>query len=132
VTDVVVMLDSVPQVEPEQPEPERVQVTPLFAESFWTEAVKFAAVETRTAADVGLTETEMGGGAAVMVIEAEADLVPSATEVALRVTVAGVGTEAGALYVTEEEVTTVRVPQVEPEQPEPERVQVTPLLAGSF
>ncbi len=36
----------VPQAEPEQPEPERVQVTPLLAESFCTEAVKFAVVET--------------------------------------------------------------------------------------
>lgn len=96
-TEVVVTLESAPQAEPEQPEPESAQVTPLLAESFWTEAVKFDVVEIRTEADVGLTETEIGGGAAVTVIEAEPDLVASATEVALMVTVGGVGTVAGAL-----------------------------------
>jgi len=90
-------LESVPQAEPEQPEPERVQVTPLFAESFCTEAVKFAVVETCTEEEVGLTETEMGGGVAVKVMEAEADLEVSETEVAVRVTEGGVGTAAGAL-----------------------------------
>ena len=40
------MTVKVPQVEPEQPEPERVQVTPLLAGSFCTKAVKFAVVDT--------------------------------------------------------------------------------------
>jgi hypothetical protein len=75
----------------------RLQLTPLFCESFCTEAVKLAVVETWTDVDVGLTETEIGGGAVVMVIAAEADIVPLATDVAVSVTLAGVGAVAGAL-----------------------------------
>jgi len=48
-------------------------------------------------AEVGLMETEMGTGPALMVMVAGADFVPSATEVAVSVTVAGVGTAAGAV-----------------------------------
>ena len=87
---------SVPQAAPEHPAPKRVQVTPLFCKSFCTEALKLAAVDTCTEADVGLTETEIESGAAVTVMTAAADFVPSVTEVALRVTVAGTGTAAGA------------------------------------
>jgi hypothetical protein len=43
-----------------------------------------------------LTETEIAG-AAVTVMVAMADFVPSATEVAVSVTVAGAGTLAGAM-----------------------------------
>jgi len=39
---------------------------------------------------------------------------------------AGLGTAAGALYVTELEVMLVSEPQVAPLQPAPERAQVTP------
>lgn len=39
----------------------------------------------------------MGRGAGVTVMAAEADLVPSLTDVALRITEAGDGTEEGAL-----------------------------------
>jgi hypothetical protein len=60
-------------------------------------AVKPADRETWTEVEVGLTETEMGGGAAVTVIVAAADFVPSLTEVAVSVTVGGAGTAAGAL-----------------------------------
>jgi len=42
-------------------------------------------------------ETEMGTGPALMEMVAGADFVPSATEVAVSVTVAGVGTAAGAV-----------------------------------
>ncbi len=94
-TEVVVTLVSVPQAAPEHPAPERAQVTPLFCESFCTEAVKLATVETCTEVDVGLMETAMGG-AAVRVMIADADFEPSATEVAVSVTVGGVGTVAGA------------------------------------
>jgi hypothetical protein len=38
-----------------------------------------------------------GGGAAVTVIVADADFVPSETEVAVSVTIGGVGTLAGAM-----------------------------------
>ena len=124
---------SVPQAAAVQPVPERVQVTPLLAESLRTEAVSRAGVEDWTVRDGGLTETEIGsGGAAVTVMAAADDLVASATEVATRESVAGAGTDAGALYVTEVRVMFVNVPQLAAEQPEPERVQVTPLLAGSF
>ena len=88
---------SAPQVAPEHPAPERDQVTPLFCESFCTVAVKLAVVDTCTESEVGLTETEIGGAAAVMVIVAAADFVPFATEVAVSVTVAGDGTAAGAV-----------------------------------
>ena len=96
-TDEVVSLESVPQAAPEQPEPDSVHVTPWLAESFCTAAVKFAVVETCTEEEVGLTETEMGGGAAVTVMAAEADFEVSETEVAVRVTAGGVGTAPGAL-----------------------------------
>ena len=69
----------------------------MFCESFCTEAVKLAVVETCTESELGLTETEMGGGAAVTVTLATADFVPSAMEVAVSVTEAGVGTAAGAM-----------------------------------
>jgi hypothetical protein len=95
VTEVVVTLLSVPHVAPEQPVPESDQVTPLFCESFCTEALKLAVVETCTESDPGLTKTEIGSGAAVTVIVADADFVPSATEVAFIVTVAGAGTDVG-------------------------------------
>lgn|SRR5690348_7051896 len=72
------------------------------------------------------------GGGVVMEMEVEADLVASAIEVALRETEAGEGAVEGALYVTEEVVTAERVPQAEPEQPEPESDQVTPLFCESF
>src|SRR5208337_1833242 len=61
----MVTLVRVPQAAPEHPAPERDQVTPLFCESFCTEAVKLPPVETCKEVDVGLTETEMGRGATV-------------------------------------------------------------------
>jgi hypothetical protein len=97
VTDVVVTFVSVPHVAPEQPVPESDHVTPLFCESFCSVAVKAAVVDTCTDDERGLTLTEIGSGAAVTVIVAVADFVPSATEVAFNVTVAGVGTDAGAV-----------------------------------
>src|SRR5271165_4465439 len=62
------MFVRVPQAAPEHPAPERDQVTPLFCESFCTEAVKLAAVEFCTEVDVGLTETEIGRGVTVKVV----------------------------------------------------------------
>ena len=95
--DVAVMLVSVPHVAPEHPAPERDQVTPLFCESFCTEAAKLAEVETCTEVLAGLTETTMGRAAAVIVTVAVFDFVVSETDVALRVTEAGDGTLAGAV-----------------------------------
>jgi hypothetical protein len=97
VADVVVTFVSVPHVAPEQPVPESDHVTPLFCESFCSVAVKAAVVDTCTDVERGLTPTEIGNGAAVTVIVADADFVPSDTEVAFSVTVAGAGTAAGAV-----------------------------------
>jgi hypothetical protein len=94
---VAVALVSVPHVVPEQPAPESDQVTPVFSESFCTEAVKIAAAETCREVDAGLTETVMGSGAEMMVTLAAFDFVVSDTEVALMVTVGGDGTRAGAV-----------------------------------
>ena len=70
-----------------------------------------------------------------MVIAADAETEVSVTEVAVSVTVAGFGTAAGAVYVMlapEALVVLERVPQLMPLQPEPDRVQLTPLFLGSF
>jgi len=75
-----------------------VQSTPLFKGSFDTTAVMGLVAFTCT--DVGgggLKATEIGGGTGVIVIVAETDLVESACEVALTVTVLPVGTAAGAV-----------------------------------
>jgi len=66
------------------------------------------------------------------VMVAEADLVVSATAVAVRVTVAGLGMFAGALYVTDVLLTFVSVPQALPLQPAPDRDHVRPLFWKSF
>ena len=87
---------SVPQVAPEHPAPDRDQITPLFWESFCTDAAKFVDVDVCSDAVGGFTETEIGAGAAVTVIVAAADFVASLTDVAFNVTVAGAGTAAGA------------------------------------
>jgi hypothetical protein len=71
-----------------------------------------------TSADAGETVTATGGR---MVTVADADLVPSATEVATTVTCAGLGTAAGAVYKPVDETE----PQVLPEQPLPLTLQVT-------
>ena len=82
---------------------------------------------TDTFAAEGETKTVIAG-AAVMVMAELADFVVSVTDVAVNVTVAGLGTEAGAVYVTELAVMLLRVPQVVPEQPPPVRLHVTPLF----
>jgi len=94
---VVVTFVNIPQPVPVQPVPDSVQLTPLFAESFCTVTVKPVDCDTCTDAEVGFTITEMGGGSVVIVTAAEADLVLSAIDVALSVTVAGLGAVAGAV-----------------------------------
>ena len=71
-------------------------------------------------------------GAAVTVMAELADFVASATDVAVNLTVDGLGTDAGAVYVTEFIFALVSEPQLVPEQPLPERLQVMPLLCVSF
>ncbi len=96
--EVLEAAESVPHAAPLQPAPERVQFTPLFWESFCRVAVKFEVMPTCTLAVLGDTVTTIGGGGAgVMLMLAVADFVPSATEVAVTVTLAGLGTLAGAV-----------------------------------
>src|SRR5271163_2956373 len=86
--------ESVPQVLPVQPAPASVHVTPLFCASLDTVAVKLLVCPTCTVALVGATTTETG---AVIVMVTALVRVPSAIEVAVSVTVAGLGMFAGAL-----------------------------------
>lgn len=111
--------------------PKSTQVTPFFCGSFCTVAVKFWLAPVGTVADVGDTITTIAPGAGVTVIVAAADLVLSATDVAVSVTTGGDGTLAGAVYVmavpdllegAESE------PQAGPLQAAPLSSQVTPLF----
>ncbi len=88
--------DSEPHVGPEHPLPESDQVTPLFAGSFITVAVKLCVRPVVTLAEPGETATVITA-AGTIVILAEADFVVSEIEVAVRVTAAGEGAEAGAV-----------------------------------
>ena len=85
---------NVPQVFPEQPLPDSVHVTPLFAVSLLTVAVKFCVDPVETLAVDGDTDTLI---VPPIVIVAEDDFVVSDTEAAVRVTVAGDGTELGSV-----------------------------------
>ncbi len=82
-----------PQAAPEQPEPDTDQVTAVLlvfstvAENDWVALTCKVAVE-------GATATEIAGSTVTL---AEADLLMSACEVAVTVTVAGEGTVAGAV-----------------------------------
>jgi hypothetical protein len=96
VPDAVLGAESAPQVAALQPDPENVQFTPLFAESFATVAVNVAVVLMGTVAEVAERVTETVA-TAVTVIVAAAVFVPSATEIAVSVTTGGVGTAAGAV-----------------------------------
>ena len=69
---------------------------------------------------------------AVTVIVALAILVLSVIDAAVTVTVAGLGTLAGAVKVTAVDVMLLNPPQVAPEQPAPERLQITPWFWESF
>jgi hypothetical protein len=91
------LIVTVPNVGVPPVTPLTCQEAPWFEESLLTVAVNCCCVVTGTEAVVGLMETEMGTGVALMVMVAGADFEPSATEVAVSVTVAGVGTAAGAL-----------------------------------
>ncbi len=107
----------VPQVAPLQPAPERLQETAVFVVPV-TVAVNCRCAPVTTFAVVGETETATGGATVTV---AEADLVTSACEVAVTVTVAGLGTALGAVY----KPPVVTVPQAAPLQPVPETLHVT-------
>ena len=91
-------LVNVPQAAPVHPKPDNDHVTPLFCVSFCNCAVNGAVKETWTEVEGGVMPTEIGSGAGVVtVMVAEEVLVLSATEVAFKATVAGLGAVAGAL-----------------------------------
>ena len=118
------------------PVPDTDHVTPLLPTSFATVAVKFNAWDTTIPPRLGVSATVTPPPlAACTVIVADADFVVSATEVAFSVTVAGVGTAPGAVYVTaapDALVVGATDPQAAPLHPVPVTVQVTPLFAESF
>jgi hypothetical protein len=104
------------------------QTTPAPPTSFVSEAVKFNDCPTANPPLFGVSVTLIGG---VTVIAAATDFMVSVTEVAVSVTVAGVGTLAGAVYVTaapEALVAGATVPHAAPLQPVPDTVQFTPLF----
>ncbi|HXM16188.1 MAG TPA: hypothetical protein VN933_13175 [Candidatus Eremiobacteraceae bacterium] len=135
VPEALVAADKPPHVAPPHSAPARVHVTPSFEGSPVTVAVKVVVAFTATVAVVcdNVTETPAGGADEPIVIVAEADFVPSLTDVAAIVTVAGFGVVAGAAYVT-------AVPdalEVAETEPHPfavaqESAHVTPLFALSL
>jgi hypothetical protein len=131
VTPAVVALLRVPQPAPEHPAPDKVQLTPRFWESFCTAAVNVADRETCTEVMAGEIDTVIAG-AAEMVIEAAEDFEVSAMEAAVNVTVGGLGTTEGAVYVAPVAPALLSVPQLAEEHPGPDSDQETPLLLVSF
>jgi hypothetical protein len=93
----VLAAESVPHVAALQPDPDNVQFKPLFPASFATVAVNIIVLPRGTVVVLGERVTETLTAAAVMVIVAAAVFVPSATDVAVSFTVAGLGTAAGAV-----------------------------------
>jgi hypothetical protein len=87
------VFEMAPHSDPVPPEPETLQVT-LLSTAFWRVAVNCLVPPAATRESEGETVTTT---AARMVIVALADLEVSAAEVALTVTVAGVGTLPGAV-----------------------------------
>ncbi len=90
----VVTFDRIPHAAPAQPLPDSDQVTPLFERSFANVAVKFCVCPAVTFADDGEMFTAIP---ATIVIVAEDDFVESLIEVAVRTTLAGDGTDLGAM-----------------------------------
>ena len=97
VPEALLVADSAPQAAPLQPVLESAHVTPLAAESPWTVAVNCWIAPIVKSAFVDDSATEMAGAGAINVTVVAADFVPSAIEVAVTVTVAGVGTVVGAV-----------------------------------
>ena len=107
-------------------------VTPAFPVSLVSVAVIARVCEMTSPPRLGETLTVILVDTAVTVMVAVPLLVPSVTDVAVSVTVAGFGAVAGALYVTEVVVALLSVPQAVPLQPLPETDQLTPLFCESF
>ena len=114
---------------------EALQVTPSWRGSFWTLDVNLKVCESVRPPRIGESVTLKSPGIPKMVMVALAVTRESVTEVAVSVTVPGVGAAEGAVYVMgapEELEEAERVPQAAPVQPEPESVQVTPWFCVSF
>lgn len=116
---------TIPQEFPAQLEPDTDQFTAVL-EVPVTVAVNCSCPFRVTAAEVGEIETAVPP--AVIVTEAEANLLLSAAEVAVTLTVGGVGIEEGAVYKPLEFTT----PHVAPPQPGPDIDHVTAPFAVPF
>jgi hypothetical protein len=112
----------VPQVLPEQPAPLRLHVTAVFVVLI-TVAENCLVLPATTCAVVGEMLTATGGR---IVTVAVLDFKGFATEVAVTVTTAGVGTVLGAAYTPADETT----PHAASEQPLPVTLQVTAVLVA--
>ena len=114
----------------------KIQVTPRVLGSLLTVALNCCVAPISTVGFVGEMLTLIGG-ATVTVMVAEADFVGSAVEVAVIVTVAGLGTLSGAVKIAED---VLPVPLVGETVPQPGEhgaapwviAQVTPPLLISF
>ena len=111
----------VPQLLPEHPVPLTLHVTAVLDEPVML-AWNCSVVPTVTMVVVGEIVTTTG---TIIVTVAFPVVVPSATDVAVTVTWAGLGTLDGAVYKPLE----VMNPQADPEQPAPCRVHVTAVFA---
>jgi hypothetical protein len=112
----------VPQELPEQPAPLRLHVTAVFVVLI-TVAVNCWVLPATTCAVVGEMLTATGGR---IVTVAVADFKGFATEVAVTVTTAGVGTVLGAAYTPLDEID----PHAASEQPLPVMLQLTAVLVA--
>ena len=102
------------------PCPERLHVTPFPDGSFETVTVRAMGWPCKMVCELPpLKLTEIAGGAGLMVTVATANLVVSAADVAVTITLTVLATLAGASYWTE-------VPDCLLKAPWPERLQVTP------
>lgn len=110
-------VDMVPQAVPVQPAPLRLHDTAVLAVPV-TVALNCRWALVATCAAVGEIVTPTGG---IIVTEAVADFVGSATEVAVMDICAGLGTAAGAVYSPLVDI----VPQAAPVQPLPMMLHVT-------
>jgi len=74
--------DTLPQATPEHPAPLTVQLTPLFAESFATVAVRICACPASTVADGGVTLTAIAAGGVFEALPAQPDRNPDRNKAA--------------------------------------------------
>jgi hypothetical protein len=108
------------------------QVTPAFALSLLTVAVKAAVVLAATELGGLFRATEIGTAGVVMERVAVADLVGSVTEVAVIVTVAGLGAVVGAVYFVAVPLGVEAVEKLPHDELPQVTFQVTPALALSL